>query len=81
VSAGALCPLKMLQGEAVRPAGGAKVSMCGQVPRTASAAEDGATAVEYGVLIALIAGVVIAVIATIGGTLLTQLTNFANSLP
>jgi Flp pilus assembly pilin Flp len=43
--------------------------------------EAGATAVEYGVLIALIAGAVAAVIATIGGTLLAQLTDFVNSLP
>jgi Flp pilus assembly pilin Flp len=43
--------------------------------------EDGATAVEYGVLLALIIGVVIGVIATIGAGLLTQLTDFVNSWP
>jgi Flp pilus assembly pilin Flp len=43
--------------------------------------EDGATVVEYGVLLALIIGVVIGVIATIGGSLLAQLTDFVNSWP
>jgi Flp pilus assembly pilin Flp len=57
------------------------VSACDQAPVSPVAAEDGATAAEYGVLIALIAGAVVAVIATIGGTLLAELTAFVNSLP
>jgi Flp pilus assembly pilin Flp len=43
--------------------------------------DDGATVVEYGVLLALIVGVVIGVIAMIGGSLLAQLTDFVNSWP
>jgi Flp pilus assembly pilin Flp len=46
-----------------------------------TAHEDGASTVEYGVLLALIAGAVIGVIATIGGSLLAQLTDFVNSWP
>jgi Flp pilus assembly pilin Flp len=44
-------------------------------------AEDAATVVEYGVLVALIAGVVIGVIAIIGGSLLSQLIDFVNAWP
>jgi Flp pilus assembly pilin Flp len=44
-------------------------------------AEEAATVVEYGVLAALIAGVVIGVIAIIGGNLLSQLIDFVNAWP
>ena len=44
-------------------------------------AEDGGTVVEYAVLTALIIGVLIGLIATVGGSLLLQLTNFVNSWP
>ena len=44
-------------------------------------AEDGGTVVEYAVLTALIIGVLIGLIATIGGSLLLQLTDFVNSWP
>jgi Flp pilus assembly pilin Flp len=43
--------------------------------------DDGATVVEYGVLVALIVGVLVGVVATIGGSLLAQLTAFVNSWP
>jgi Flp pilus assembly pilin Flp len=43
--------------------------------------DDGATVVEYGVLLALVVGVVATIVATIGGSLVTQLTDFVNAWP
>jgi pilus assembly protein Flp/PilA len=43
--------------------------------------EEGATAVEYGVLIALIIAVIIAIIATIGTQLLDAFTEVSDELP
>ena len=43
-------------------------------------ATKGATAVEYGLLVALIAGVIIAVVTTLGGTLKDVFTSINSSL-
>ena len=43
--------------------------------------EDGATAVEYGIMVALIAGVIIGVVTTLGTNLETTFSNVANQLP
>ena len=42
--------------------------------------EDGATAVEYGLMVALIAVVIIAAVTTVGTSLRTVFTNIAASL-
>ncbi len=42
--------------------------------------EKGATAVEYGLLVALIAAVIIAVVATLGGQINTAFTTVTNAL-
>jgi len=42
--------------------------------------QEGATAVEYGLLIALIAGVIIVVAATLGTTIAGKFTNVNNAL-
>jgi pilus assembly protein Flp/PilA len=42
--------------------------------------EEGATAVEYGLLVGLIAAVIVAVVTTIGTDLKTMFTTVANSL-
>lgn len=44
-----------------------------------SPGQRGATAVEYGMLVALISGVIIVIVGTVGGQLSTGLTNFVNS--
>jgi pilus assembly protein Flp/PilA len=42
--------------------------------------EKGATAVEYGLLVALIAAVIIAIVATLGGQINTAFTTISNAL-
>jgi pilus assembly protein Flp/PilA len=42
--------------------------------------EKGATAVEYGLLVALIAAVIIAIVATLGGQLNSTFTTMSNAL-
>ena len=44
------------------------------------ASEKGATAVEYGLLVALIAAVIVAVVATLGGQINTAFTTISNKL-
>jgi pilus assembly protein Flp/PilA len=43
--------------------------------------EDGATAVEYGLLVGLIAVVIIGAVFTLGGKLNTLFTNIGSALP
>ncbi|MCO7239039.1 MULTISPECIES: Flp family type IVb pilin [unclassified Aeromicrobium] len=43
--------------------------------------EKGATAVEYGLLVALIAAIIIGVVTTIGQDVLTGFNKVANALP
>jgi pilus assembly protein Flp/PilA len=43
--------------------------------------EEGATAVEYGLMVALIAAVIIAAVTLIGTRLNTTFTNVGNALP
>lgn len=49
------------------------------IDRTVTARDDesGATAVEYGLLVALIAGVIVAIVATLGGQINTAFTSFS----
>jgi len=47
------------------------------LPRT----ERGATAVEYGLLVALIAAVIVGVVVTLGGKVLTGFTTVNSNLP
>jgi pilus assembly protein Flp/PilA len=42
--------------------------------------EKGATAVEYGLLVALIAAVIVAIVATLGGQINTAFTTISNEL-
>ncbi|WP_306903156.1 Flp family type IVb pilin [Arthrobacter pascens] len=42
--------------------------------------EKGATAVEYGLLVALIAAVIVTIVATLGGQLNTAFTTMSNAL-
>ena len=42
--------------------------------------EKGATAVEYGLLVALIAAVIVAIVATLGGQINTAFTTISNRL-
>lgn len=42
--------------------------------------EKGATAVEYGMLVALIAAVIVAIVATLGGQINTAFTTISNEL-
>ena len=44
---------------------------------TARDDERGATAVEYGLLVALIAGVIVTIVATLGGQINTAFTSFS----
>lgn len=44
---------------------------------TARDDECGATAVEYGLLVALIAGVIVVIVATLGGQINTAFTSFS----
>jgi pilus assembly protein Flp/PilA len=48
--------------------------------KTELSSEKGATAVEYGLLVALIAAVIIAIVATLGGQLNTTFTTMSNAL-
>jgi pilus assembly protein Flp/PilA len=43
--------------------------------------ERGATAVEYGMLVALIAAVIVGIVATVGTDVLNAFTKIANALP
>lgn len=43
--------------------------------------EKGATAVEYGLLVALIAAIIVGVVATVGQDVLRGFTTVANTLP
>lgn len=43
--------------------------------------DDGVTALEYGIIAALIAGVIIVAVTTIGTKINTAFTNIGNSLP
>ena len=43
--------------------------------------EDGATAVEYGIMVALIAAVIVGVVTTLGGNLNTTFSNVAAAIP
>jgi pilus assembly protein Flp/PilA len=42
--------------------------------------EDGATAVEYGIMVALIAAVIVTIVGTIGDNLIAKFTEVANAL-
>lgn len=42
--------------------------------------EDGATAVEYGLMAALIAGVIVGIVTTLGGTLSTVFSNINTAI-
>jgi pilus assembly protein Flp/PilA len=44
------------------------------------ASEKGATAVEYGLLVALIAAVIVAIVATLGGQINTAFTTISTKL-
>ena len=43
--------------------------------------EEGATAVEYGMMVALVAAVIVAVVKTLGGKVNTAFTTVNNALP
>ena len=43
--------------------------------------DHGATAVEYGLIVAAIAGVIIVVVFTLGGKVKNSFSNVANSMP
>ncbi len=43
--------------------------------------DEGATAVEYGLLVALIAAVIVAIVATLGTQILNAFTKVSNALP
>jgi len=43
--------------------------------------EEGATAVEYGLLVALIAAVIVGIVATLGQQVLAGFTAVSNALP
>jgi pilus assembly protein Flp/PilA len=43
--------------------------------------DKGATAVEYGLLVALIAAVIVGVVATLGGQISQAFTNISTALP
>ncbi|WP_285248660.1 Flp family type IVb pilin [Pseudarthrobacter sp. efr-133-R2A-89] len=43
--------------------------------------ENGATAVEYGLLVALIAAVIVVIVATLGTQINTAFTKISNELP
>lgn len=50
------------------------------VAKLRRSAEDGATAVEYGLMVALIAIVIIAAVTLLGGNLSTLFSNVASSV-
>jgi len=43
--------------------------------------EEGATAVEYGLMVAAIAAVIVAIVVTLGGKINTAFTTVSNALP
>jgi pilus assembly protein Flp/PilA len=43
--------------------------------------EEGASAVEYGIMVALIAGVIVASVTALGQKLITEFTNVSAALP
>jgi pilus assembly protein Flp/PilA len=43
--------------------------------------EEGATAVEYGIMVALIAAVIVGIVGTLGGQVKTAFTTVSNALP
>jgi pilus assembly protein Flp/PilA len=47
---------------------------------TMADAEDGATAVEYGLIIALIAAVIVAIVAVLGGKIATAFSTVSSKL-
>ena len=49
--------------------------------QTLRSREEGATAVEYGIMVVLIAAVIVAVVATIGQDVLAGFTTVDNNLP
>ena len=51
-----------------------------QLSARVSNSERGAAAVEYGMLVALIAAVIVGIIATLGGKINTAFTTVSNSL-
>jgi pilus assembly protein Flp/PilA len=42
--------------------------------------EEGATAVEYGMMVALIAAVIVTIVATLGGQIKTAFTNVSTAI-
>lgn len=57
------------------------MSQLANLVRSLARDEDGATMVEYGVMIALIAAVCIVIITTLGGQVNTAFTTTSNALP
>ena len=49
--------------------------------RIATREEKGAAAVEYGLLVALIAAVIVVIVGTLGGKVNTAFTTVSNALP
>jgi pilus assembly protein Flp/PilA len=47
----------------------------------ALASEEGATAVEYGIMVALIAAVIVGIVATLGGQVNTAFQTVSGALP
>lgn len=45
-----------------------------------SASDEGATAVEYGIMVALIAAVIIGIVTTLGGQIRTAFTNVSTAM-
>jgi pilus assembly protein Flp/PilA len=50
------------------------------LPRPLRAGDLGATAVEYGLMVALIAAVIVGVVTLLGGNLTTLFSNVANAI-
>lgn len=51
-----------------------------EIIRSIAGDEDGATMVEYGIMIALIAAVCVAIVTTIGGQIQTAFTNASTGI-
>ncbi|MGH3256623.1 MAG: Flp family type IVb pilin [Streptosporangiaceae bacterium] len=56
------------------------VSLRGFLSRPLRGGDRGATAVEYGLMVALIAAVIVGVVTLLGGNLSTMFSNVANAL-
>ena len=56
------------------------VSLRRFLPQPLRAGDRGATAVEYGLMVALIAAVIVGVVTTLGGKLSTLFTTVSNAL-